>query len=285
MQRGKGKPFLEIFALALNEDYRFPIFEIFVLLFILAPFAFVTPGAFFSIGVSEGYSFLTGVFEERVTYELASAVLNSSLPVFMILIFKNLAYGFGSDIERGIIQTYLSYPLKRHMILSAKLLSSIFLSLLTLIGTQIPALYLIAPEIISKNINTVLLAYLAGLSPILLISGIILLVTLLLRRGSLALVFGIILYFTFSMASSMLMFMASATKSPIILKMLSIFYPSTVLNIYYNTYYYNTYFGYLAREVWTPTLLEAFGYIGISYLTAIITFAAAYTYFCRRFSL
>jgi len=280
MQRGKGKPFLEIFALALNEDYRFPILEVFVFLFILAPFAFVTPGAFFSRGIYEGYSFIIDVYEERITYELASSVLNLSLPVFMILIFKNLAYGFGNDIERGIIQTYLSYPLKRYMLLSAKLLSSLFLSLLILIGTQIPALYLIAPEIISKNISTVLLTYLAGLSPILLISGIILLVTLLLRRGSLSLVFGIVLYFIFSMASSILMFMASTTKSPTILKLLSTFYPSTVLNIYYNAYS-----GYLAREIWTPTFLEAFGYIGISYLITTVTFAATYIYFCRRFSL
>ncbi|MEM1990801.1 MAG: hypothetical protein QW782_09275 [Candidatus Bathyarchaeia archaeon] len=279
MQRGKGKPFLEVFALALNEDYRLPILEVFAFLLILTPFIFVSPGAYLTVEISGGnvtYKLVSGA---RITYSLVFSTLGPSLPIFAILVFKNLAYGLGSDIEKGIIQTYLSYPLKRHMILSAKLLSSIILPLIILLSTQIPALYLLAPEIISQCIDTVLLTYIAGLSPMLLISGIILLVTLLLRRGGLALVSGITLYFVFSTASSMLMFMALAIKSPIILKLLSTFYPSTTLSLYYGIE------AYLASEVWTPTFLEVVGYIGVSYLFTAFIFAIAYIYFCRRFSL
>ncbi len=39
MKNGKGRPFLEILASALNEDYRFPILEVFAFLFALSTFA------------------------------------------------------------------------------------------------------------------------------------------------------------------------------------------------------------------------------------------------------
>lgn len=265
------KPFLEILSLALNEDYRFPILEVFAFLCVLATFTFASPGAYFST---------EGISGEGIAYNLTFSALGPSLFAFMILIFKNLAYEFGSDIEKGVIQTYLSYPLKRRSILSAKLLSSIILSLLILLGVQISALYLLAPETISQHFETVLLTYAANLSPMLFISGIILLATLLLRRGGLALVFGIALYFVFSIASSMLMFMALATKSPTTLKLLSIFYPSTALNLYYGMQAYPG-----AGEFWTPIFLEVAGYTIVSYLITIFTFAVAYIYFCRRFSL
>lgn len=266
MQRDKSRPFLEIFTLALNEDYRFPILEVFVFLFILVTFAFANLGA--------------GLSGEDIAYNLTSSSLNPSLLVLMSLVFINLAYGLGSDIEKGIIQTYLSYPLKRHMILSAKLLSSIILPILILLSIQIPALYLLAPKIISEQINTVLLTYAAGLSPILLISGIILLITLLMKRGSLALASGITLYFMFSTISSMIMFTALATKSSITLKLLSIFYPNAALNLYYGIQAYPE-----AIKVWSPTFLEVAEYIGVSYLIAVSIFVVAYTYFCRRFGI
>jgi hypothetical protein len=220
--KGKGKAFLEVFASAVHEDYRFPILEIFVFFYALGTFALATLGSVPSMGASE----------EASAYSLTSSVLGTPLFVFVILVFKNLAYGLGSDIEKGVIQTYLSYPLKRRWILSAKLLSAIGVALLILLSIQILALYILAPSIVTSHFGTVLLTYAANLSPILFISSIILLTTLIVRRGGLALVFGIVLYFAFSIASSMLMFMAFATKSPTTLQILSFFYPSTALSRY-----------------------------------------------------
>ncbi len=269
MKKGKGKPFLEVFASAIYEDYRFPILEIFVFFYALGTFALASFGAVLST---------MGASEEAVAYSLTSSVLGTPLFVFVILVFKNLAYGFGSDIEKGVIQTYLSYPLKRCWILSAKLLSAIGLSLLILLGIQIPALYLLASDIVAPHFGTVLLTYAANLSPILFISGIILLATLIVRRGGLALVLGIVLYFAFSIASSMLMFMAFATKSSTTLQILSFFYPNTALSRYYGMQFYPG-----IEEVWAPTFPEVALYTGASYLIAIFTFAIAYVYFCRRF--
>ncbi len=269
MKKGKGKPFLEVFASAVHEDYRFPILEIFVFFYALGTFALAGFGAVLST---------MGASEEAVAYSLTSSVLGTPLFVFVILVFKNLAYGLGSDIEKGIIQTYLSYPLKRRRILSAKIFSAIGLSLLILLGIQIPSLYLLAPDIVTPHFGVVLLTYAANLSPILFISGIILLATLIVRRGSLALVLGIILYFAFSIASSLLTFMAFATKSPITLQIISLFYPNIALSRYYGMQFYPG-----VGEVWTPTFPEVATYVGASYLITIFTLAIAYFYFCRRF--
>lgn len=270
MQRGKGKPFLEVLASALNEDYRFPILEIFIFLYALGTFTFASfAGALSTMRASH----------EAVAYSLTSSVLGVPLFMFFVLVLKNLAFGFGSDIEKGVIQTYLSYPLKKHHILSAKLLSAIGLALIILLGVQISALYLLAPDVVADFFGTVLLTYAANISPVLLISGIILWATLLIKRGGLTVVFGIIFYFVFSVASSVAMIVAFATGSPTPLKVISLFYPSTVLGRFYNVTFYPG-----MREVWSPTFLEVVLYIGASYIITAFVFATAYIYFCRRFS-
>ncbi|MEM2463579.1 MAG: hypothetical protein QXY07_02725 [Candidatus Bathyarchaeia archaeon] len=270
MHKGEGKPFLEVLASAINEDYRFPILEIFVFLYALGTFALAS---------FVGALSTTGVSNEAVAYSLTASVLGTPLFVFLILVFKNLAYGFGSDIEKGIIQTYLSYPLRRHQILSAKLLSAVGLSLLILLSIQIPALYLLAPDVIAGFFGTVLLTYAASLSPVLFISGIILLATLFIRRGGLSLVFGIILYFALSIVSSIMTFMAFATKSAVPLKVISIFYPNTVLNLFYHMQFLPG-----MEQVWTPTFLEVALYLGASYTITAFVFSLSYIYFCRRFN-
>lgn len=267
MQKGKGKAFLEILALSINEDYRFPLLELLAFFYALSTFAFAD---FRSIPSATS-------LEEGIAYNLTASVLGTPLFIFIILVFKNLAYGLGSDIEKGIIQTYLSYPLKRFWILTAKLSSAIVIAILVLISIQISSLYLLAPDIVSKYLNTILLTYAANLSPILLISGIILLITLLLKRGGLALVFGIILYFAFSTISSIMMFTANAIKSPILLRIISLIHPNTALNYYYTSSYPGI------TRIWTPTISEVFLYIGMSYLITMITYSIAYIYFCRRF--
>jgi len=270
VQKGKGKPFLEVLASAINEDYRFPILEIFVFLYALGTFALASFAGILSTMGTSG---------EAVAYSLTTSVLGTPLFVFLILVFKNPAYGFGSDIEKGVIQTYLSYPLKRHQILSAKLLSAIGLSLLILLSIQVSALYLLAPDIVANFFGTVMLTYAASLSPVLFVSGIILLATLFIRRGGLSLVFGIVLYFALSIVSSMATFMAFATKSPVPLKVISLLYPNTVLSLFYRMQFFPG-----MEQVWAPTFLEVALYIGASYAITAFVFAIAYIYFCRRFS-
>jgi len=263
----KGRPFVEVFSSALHEDYRFPIIETFAFLYALSTFMFAS---FVSVSTPG----------ELVAYGLISSLLNLPLLIFIILIFKNLAYGLGSDIEKGIIQTYLSYPIKRRWILSAKLLSALGVAILLLLSVQISALYVLAPDVVAPYIGTVLLTYAANLSFPLLIAGIILLVTLILRRGGLALILGIVLYFALGMIQTLALVVSSGTGSPISLQIASVISPNVVLDRYYQTY---SPFG--TSELWAPTFTEVLVYLGASYLIVASLFLVAYLYFSRRFGL
>jgi ABC-type transport system involved in multi-copper enzyme maturation permease subunit len=271
MKKGKGRPFLEIFASALHEDYRFPILEIFAFLYALGTFVFAS---FTTMTAASA----TG---ELTAYSVTSSLLGigMSLFVFLILIFKNIAYGLGSDIEKGIIQTFFSYPLKRRWILSAKLLSALGVALLLFISIQISALYVLAPDVVAPYFGIVLLTYAANLSFPLLTAGIILLVTLVLRRGGLALVLGIVLYFALGIIGNLVMFVAFATKSALGLQIISVISPNFVLARYYQ------YAPFGGGEFWTPTFTEVLLYLGASYVIVASLFFVAYFYFSRRFGL
>ncbi len=273
----KGKPFLEVFASALHEDYRFPILEIFAFLFALGAFVFASFGP---ISTPGAISTPQAVSNESTAYNLTSSLLGLPLFIFIILAFKNVAYGLGSDLENGVIQTYFSYPLKRRGILTAKLLSAIGIALMLFLTIQISALYVLAPDIVSPHLGTVLLTDAAILSPSLLLTGIILLVTLALRRGGLALVVGIVLYFAISIIGVIAMFVASATSSPLVLQILSLIAPNYVLQ----QYYYSIALPFV-NDLWTPTFSEVLLYTGASYAIVGVLFFVGYVYFSRRLGL
>ena len=266
----KGKPFLEVLASAVHEDYRFPILELFAFLYSLGTFVFA----------SFGSSIVTQtVTSESVAYTLASSLLGLPLFIFIILIFKNIAYGLGSDLEKGIIQSYLSYPLKRWGLLTAKLVSAIGIALILFLTIQISALYVLAPDVVSPYLGTVLLTYAANLSPSLFVAGIMLLITLVLRRGGLTLVIGIVLYFAMSIVSSVAMVVAFATDSQLPLQIMSVIAPNLVLAEYFSV---NVGFG---SQLWVPAFSDVLLFLGMSYAIVVFLFLLGYYYFSRRLGL
>jgi ABC-type transport system involved in multi-copper enzyme maturation permease subunit len=270
---GKGKPFLEVLASSIHEDFRFPFLELFAFLYTLGTFALAN----FTVNV---YSQITT--EEAVAYAVTSSLISGSLIVFILLIFKNVAYGLGSELEKGIIQTYFSYPLKRGAILTAKLLSAIGVSLLLFLGIQISALYILAPDIVFPHLDTVILTYAANLAYPLLISAIMLLMTLKLRRGGIGLVVGIVLYFAMSIISGIALFVALSTESPLVFQILSVISPTYALQYYYGGLSGISTF---SSFTWTPTLSETMLYIGSSYAIVASLFILGYIYFSRRLNL
>jgi ABC-type transport system involved in multi-copper enzyme maturation permease subunit len=273
---GKGKPFLEVLASAIHEDYRFPFLELFAFLYILGTFALSN----FTASV---YTTAQVTTEEGIAYSLASSLISGSLIVFILLIFKNIAYGLGNELEKGIIQTYFSYPLKRRGILTAKLLSAIGVALLLFLGIQISALYMLAPDIVLPHLDTVILTYAANLGYPLLISAIMLLMTLKLRRGGIGLVVGIVLYFAMSIVALIAFFVAVASESPLILQILSAISPTYALQYHYGGGLSGV--SALFSVPWAPTLSETLLYVGANYVIVASLFALAYIYFSRRLNL
>ncbi|PVX27640.1 MAG: hypothetical protein CW716_01275, partial [Candidatus Bathyarchaeum sp.] len=228
---GKGKPFLEVLASAVHEDYRFPFLELFAFLYALGTFVFASFGV--TITAAGGAAQVAASANEVVVYGAVSSILSLPLFIFIILVFKNIAYGLGSDLEKGIIQTYFSYPLKRYTILTAKLVSALGVALLLFLGIQLSGLYILAPDLIVPQLGTVLLTYAASLSYPLLIAGIMLLMTLKLRRGGISLVVGLVLYFSISIVSGIATVFAIFTENPISLQVISAISPSVALQQYY----------------------------------------------------
>ena len=267
----KGKPFQEILSLAIQEDYRFPILEIFAFLYALG--TFVLAYTFFQSSM--------GAMNEQAAYSMTTTLMGLPLNIFIILIFKNIAYGIGNDLEKATIQTLFSYPLKRASILTAKLLSAILIALLVFFGTQISALYLLAPEVVSGYLNVVALAYLANVGYALFLTAIILLLTLKTRRGGLAVVFGIILLFALSIVQGVATVIEYLGGASWMNQILSIINPAIAVGRYYSSL--SVVMGISTH--WIPTFNETLFYVSGCYVVTAVLFLVSYVYFSRRLNL
>jgi len=266
----RGRPFLEIFTYVFDEDYRLPILEVFAFLFALGTFVFVD--------FAGGYE-RTG---ETMAYSLVNTLCQFPLMfILVVLILKNVAYGLGSDLDRGVMQTLFSYPLKRRYILTARLLSSLGIAVVLFLGIQIFGLFLLAPDIMATYSNTVFLTYAAHLcSPALLLAGLILLLTLRLKRGGLALIIGVILFLAGLIFSQEVTYIAYVTDSDVLLKIWAVINPNSALQ----AYYYNMgASGFLfGGESWVPSFSEVLLYLVTGYLIVAAIFIVGYIYFDRK---
>ena len=271
-EKQKGHPFLEVLATSIHEDFRFPILEIFAFLYAISTFAL--------LGIGGGFTVTFARNEEAATYQLVSIQMGMPLFIFLILIFKNVVYGFGSEFEKGTIQTLLSYPLKRRMILTAKLLSALGVSLVMFLGIQFFALYIMAPQTISANLSTVIISYLSSLSYPLFLTAILLLVAMKVRKGGLALVLGIVLYFALSVFTGILTALSITTRNSFPLKVIAVLNPSLATQ-----FHYSPLSSLLGETIWNPDFNEVLMYISGGYCLVFAAFLIAYYYFSRRLNL
>ncbi len=276
MEKNKGRPFLEVLSSALHEDYRFPILEIFALLYVVGTFAFASFGG---AGVAQGV-----VSSQSVAYRLTTSLLGASsgmsivLFILVLVILKNIAYGLGNDLEKGIVQTYFSYPLKRHQLLTAKLISALVVSITLFLVVQVLAFYILAPDVVSPNLGVVLLSYAGNLSFPLIVAGVLLLITLIVKRGGPALVSGILIFFAFFVGTQVLTSIAKGASSALPLQLLSVFSPQIALQYYFPAFT-------SMSDLWAPTFTEVMFYLSVSYALVAVLFGLGYYYFTRRLHL
>ena len=273
-EKKKGKPFLEVFSATLQEDYRFPVLEVFAFLYVLGTFALASFGAISTVSQTS-----LGAYSAFALVNSIAGVTSFSTLVLLVLVLKNVAYGFGNDLERGTIQTYFSYPLKRRSILNAKLLSALGLSLLLFVTVQSVALYIIAPQIVSSYLNIVVLSYLANLGYFLIVTCITILLTLILKKGGVALTFGVVLYFGMYILVSFSAALSYATHTDLALKIVSCIAPTNALGSYVSSS------GQSFLNTWVPSYAEVVVCISISYAIVAALLALSYYYFTRRLNL
>jgi len=261
----KGRPFLEILASSLHGDYKFPILELLVFLFLLSSFVFASLG-FGSLEAPEEY----------FVYHITGSLMGMPLFIFAMLLFRNIASGIGNDLEKGTMQTILAYPLKRRSILTAKLISAFGVATLVFLGTQFSALWILAPDMVGPHLQVVLLTYVEYLSLPLLVASLTLLLTLLLKKGTLGVVFGLMMFFLFGILSSLVSLVAYATNSVLPLQLYSVVAPQVATDFYYGSLLP------MGHVFWAPSFSEVLLYTGAGYgITALILFLS-YLYFSRR---
>jgi len=258
--------FLEILSSVANEEYRFPVLEVFAALFALG--TLVLAGLFGSSGHFAGT-------DEGAAFALVNSLTGLPVLVLVVLMLKNIAYGLGNDLESGVIRTYLSYPLRRSSLLTARLVSSIGIGLMLFLGISLLALGITSTETILSHPVPVVLSYLGVLCYPLLIVGLVLLLTLVMKRGGPALLAGILLYFASGILSSLLVFLGAALDSGLPLRVFAVIRPDVALQRHYTT-------GMFAEELWVPALGEAIVYTVLGYVLVALVFAAGYIFFTRR---
>lgn len=265
----KPRPFLEILSSSLQGDYKFPILEFLAFLFILSSFVFTNIGGWGS----------TGATEQFIVFAIIRSLMGLPLFILVMLLLKNIASGIGNDLEKGTIQTLLAYPLKRRSILTAKLLSAFGMAILLFLGIQISALYILTPDMIAPNLPVVLLSYAANISYALLIASITLLMALILRRGSVGVIIGIMFFFLFGIMASLVSFVSQAMNSILPMQLYSLISPSFSLDFYYAS------LQPYAHVSWAPTFSEALMYVGAGYTMSAFFLFLSYFYFSRRLNL
>lgn len=261
----KGNSFFEVLTSAIKEDHRFPVLEFLVFVYVLGSLIFFNSAAIQNLAVWSS---------EASVSRLVTALTGLPMLVLTVIMLKNIAYGLGNDLERGVVQTFLSYPIKRRSILTAKLVSSLGLSILPFIGSQMFVLFIMIPDMVCTHISTFLLCYVSMLGNPLLIISIALTLTMCLKRGSVSFVVGILVYF----ASTTMLSLLPYASSGLFLDILTLIEPSLALRRYY---FQKFGFG-IPDEIWRLGRFEAFSWIGASYALIILVFASAYLYFERR---
>jgi ABC-type transport system involved in multi-copper enzyme maturation permease subunit len=270
----KGKPFLEVLSATLHEDYRFPVLEVFAFLYVLGTFALASFGVISTVSQTS----LRAYSAFSLVNSIAGVTSFSTL-ILLVLVLKNVAYGFGSDLERGTIQSYLTYPLKRRSVLTAKLVSALGVSLLLFVTVQTTALYIIAPQIVSSYLSTVVLSYLANFAFFLIVISITILLTMIVKKGAVTLIFGIILYFGLYISVSFASSISFASHSALAQQIVSCFAPSNALGLYLTSNSLSI------RSIWVPAYADVLSFIIISYVIVAAVLALSYYYFSRRLNL
>jgi ABC-type transport system involved in multi-copper enzyme maturation permease subunit len=270
----KGKPFLEVLSATLHEDFRFPVLEVFAFLYVLGTFALASFGVISTVPLTN----LRAYSAFSLVNSIAGVTSFSTL-ILLVLVLKNVAYGFGSDLERGTIQSYLTYPLKRRSVLTAKLVSALGVSLLLFVTVQTTALYIIAPQIVLSYFGTVVLSYLANFAYFLIVICITILLTMIVKKGAVTLIFGVILYFGLYISVSFASAISFASHSALALQIVSCFAPNNALGLYLSSNSLSI------RSIWVPSYGDVLSFIIVSYAIVVALLALSYYYFSRRLNL
>ncbi len=271
--RRKGPAFTEMLSIFLKQDYSYPVLEIFAFLF--------------AVGILISTSSLQGYNTTYLAYSYLGMGGAVGLPilVFMILIWKNISFGLGGDLEKGLMQTFLTYPLSRRRLLGARLLSSVGVAVGILSLAELAVILIMMPGLASQQASTLLLNYLSVLATPILITMIVLLVCVLAKSSGVPLLIGIVSYFFVGLFVNLFVGVAGQTKDAALLGLTYLLNPAIALQSYYNFNFNDGSTGFFSSTWGIPGFEATLVYLVGNYAISVILLAAGVFWFARKLEL
>ena len=267
-ERVRSWPFLELLAMELKGTWRFPLPEVFVFLyaFLALMFGHMVRAA------------ATLVAEEARLLLVINASSGMVGFITMILILKNIAYGLANEIRKGLVQTYLTYPIGRGRFLAIKVISGILVPVGMAAGSVVVFTALILPELALKHLDVFAMSLLGLVAGSLLSAALMLLSAVTVRRGGVSLAVSIGIIFAIQIASSILLMAASISGEEALWRAYYVLNPLYALMQHYRL-------AGLApgAEVYRPELWECYAYMAGYYAIVLALYLLTFIYFLRRF--
>ena len=258
-------------SIFLRQDYHFPILEIFAFLFL--------------VGILLTSSLPAGYDETYIASNyFGSGVASLPILVFMILVWKNISFGLGGDLEKGVMQTFLTYPLKRLRILGARLLSSVGIALAVLTLAELVVLLATMPVFAIRQASTLALNYLAALALPILITAVVIAVCVFTKTSGLPLVVGLAFYFAAGLFLQFFVGYAVQTENSALLAATYLLNPGVAFQGYYSHFTCGPPSqGFVCGATWgTPGLGAAGAYLVGNYFISIVLLLISALWFERR---
>jgi ABC-type transport system involved in multi-copper enzyme maturation permease subunit len=216
----RGPAFTELVSIFLYLDHRFPVLEASAFLLFSCALLF---SSISDVGASSAFNYMAG----------AGGLSLTSL-ILVVLILKNASSAWGSEFERGTMQTFLTYPLTRGKVLLARLASSLIVPLGLVTISRFSVVFLISPSFGEGQFSNLLLGFLSSIAIPLMVAAIVVLVVQWAKSGGVPFAIGLVAYFALLIFSAFLLALANNTTYSSWAWVVYFFNPVYALSSYFN---------------------------------------------------
>ncbi len=251
---------LNILEISLSSSYRFPLLEGLAFLYIFFPMVFAPL--------------------IRAPYVCQFVSYAFGLPVFLtqILILVNLAYSVASEIESGLTQTYITYPVKRADFILIKILVGLGVPIMLLALAEAIVTYM-AFSVVGFSLDELFFSILASLGQLVMFALVFLIISLLIKKGGLALGISIALWFILSIAISIFSLFVYFSGIKEFFYLSALLNPTNIVNAYYAKGSSVLPGGIVVEPTFIEMVLVLLGHYAIN----IVLLAIIIAYFMMRF--
>ena len=258
----RGPAFTELLSIFLHLDHRLPVLE---------------ASAFLLFATSLLFSSVSGLDETAAFSYMSGSGLSLTGLILVILILKNAASGWGSEYEKGTMQTFLTYPLSRGKVLLARLTSALLIPLCLVTVARFSVIFLIAPSFAMRQFPSLVVGYLTSLTTPLLVAGLVILTVQWAKSGGVPFAVGIVTYFMVLIFTAFLLAIGYNAGRSEIVWVVYFFNPVYAFANYYSNHMFCLFCNYPV-----PTFIQASELLAANLALSVALIASGAMLFMRR---